>query len=229
METDYEITGDTMKFLRIKYASFISGEGMSSLLRLLSVDFSRWLCYSDSRLEGSGTLCIRMEDGTELRIPVHTEKTDDERYGSSYLMSFDRALEAGLAGRIAEYRKIIRSSERRSEERYDVGIERYADFGLKDSRILCMPRKKILPAVILNASVHGVLAMVTEPCGIFPGDPGLFLCCSFQDKAPPLRQPVMCVNAMKTDDGRFRLSFRFINPVSIEWQKKVAAYSDLLV
>ncbi len=212
------ISQEALRFFGIKNVYFIHSGGITVLCKPLVMKKDRWICTCSSGISENGILRLSFTDVyiSEKDIPVHTQKTDDIlSLTNCHKLIFDAPLPDFLSDRIRMYRKLLVKSEKRKEQRFQVGQENWKKFSLKSPDCtLANLKGSSVPCVIINASMHGALVIGTRSLSFHVGD-RLILAADFTDIRAAI--PATLVNTESVQDKYWRYSLHFTEPVSLAW------------
>lgn len=144
-----------------------------------------------------------------------------------FLLVFEEPLEESLVRKVFEVARTLRSAGRRTENRYEIGIEGAKRFGLASPVVELSDGMQNAKCIISNASLLGVL-LTGDRSHISIGSP-VCLKCKFADEKHVVLQKSVAVSIGRasSSSSHFFYSLHFVEPVSFIWQKHIASVSDL--
>lgn len=138
METGSQVIfKDVLNFLEIKNIVFDFENGKTSSLQIERISEKEFICFSSSPIVPLGTLIIETDSGF-FPVKCFAHSLSYSYYIGEYRIEFLETLPKFLIKKIREYNALIKKSNRRSEERYDVGLKKWQDFLLEraDQRLI---------------------------------------------------------------------------------------------
>ena len=210
---------DIMKYLEIKNVYFKNFGGITFVIRILEITIDKITIVSSGELPDKGILII---ESNNSEYKIFTTVVKDFSMNNSYTLFLEDPLDINMQNKITEIENIKKDTEKRKEDRYDVGLNNWRLFGLKLPETSIIASKEIVKCIISNASFHGVLLVGTRSF-IKIGDRIIFQC-QFNDIA--LKQEAIIVNSIPLKQNYFSYSLRFMNP-SLEWCKRILNYSNI--
>lgn len=217
MENNYA-SKEMLRYLDIRNIFFRSDGGITSVVQPLFIELRNMVVISGNRLQETGALVI-VTQTAEYRIPVKTERTSSLAVSACWTLVYLDVVPDAFAEKIIELKKIMRKSGRRAEERFDIGMKRWQQFGLISPMVDMHVENQHVRCVVSNASFHGALltgerssARIGSPCRLI---------CAFADGV--VTQCASIVNAANTKNSGtyYDYSLHFLEPVSIMWQKQL--------
>lgn len=216
---------DVMKFLGITncYLQY-SDYPETVIIKPLIIDTAFWIVMAKSNFPEDGLLIVKT-DSRIYSIKIRTEIyffADDE---VPYLkLNLKESLPPELQEKILQYVVIRRHSEKRSEERYEVGLSNWKFFGLeKPEQLLYVNQNISVKCILNNVSVHGAL-VTGQAASVKVGENISKLYCRFICPINTLSQSAIVVRVEKKTEQLYRYSLQFIDPVALIWQSRLDSY-----
>ena len=221
LENDYALVSkEVLSSMGIKNIFYEFPGGITCLLRPLYLEVGRWICTASAELSVTGFIAVN-----ETKYAVHSERTAGLDYPNTWIITFEQPVDITLQQKIIEYKKTARKSEKRSEQRYEIGMKNWKEFLLEKPDVTLKTKTQKIRCILNNVSVHGAL-LTGEAAAVKKYESGIFLCCSFVSPSEHIIQEGLCVNTQYLDKGYCRYSIQFISPISFSWQKRVQAFSE---
>jgi hypothetical protein len=201
---------DVLSFIGIKNCYFLYPDGKTGVVKPLKITETGWTVIAADkqraaeRVTGGQRFVIQTENPLDiLEMPVEAVPCYGEALGEnclgvysqgvySYELSFPEPFPEWLERKIVEYRRIILSSEKRSEARYEVGLAGWKDFGLKSGEQRLLAGNKPVKALLNNVSIHGSLITAEQ----VPRESALVK--AGKTMADALRDSVVCLRGLKS-------------------------------
>lgn len=150
-------------------------------------------------------------------------------YIGEYRIEFLETLPKFLIKKIREYNALIKKSNRRSEERYDVGLKKWKDFLLEraDQRLisLIISKTENIRCILTNVSFHGAL-LTGESSRLKVNEGVVYLAMRFTSPMETVIQPAVICRIENRTNELSRYSLKFIEPYSLSWQKRIEAFGE---
>ncbi len=239
---------DVLRFIGIKHCYFLYPDGKTEVVKPLKITETGWTVIAaskqraadkqraavkqraDERVTGEQRLVIQTaEPDDSLTVPVQVVPCDTDAFGNNCLeLIFPEPFPEWLERRIAEYRRIILSSEKRSEERYEVGLGGWKGFGLRSAEQRLLAGSKPVKALLNNVSIHGSL-ITAESAPVKAGETITKLCCVFAGPEEYVFQNAVVVRVERKTERLYRYSLRFVEPIALIWQKRIELYRQYLM
>lgn len=217
-----KLSTEVIKYLGIRNTYFSLSEGITSLIKPLYIAPHKWEVLSASPLPSSGTLNIELDDG-KFSVLCNVIKLDTNL--NSYLLLFKEDLYSGFLEKLSTFNKISFSSDKRREERFNIGLENWKKFGLTKPEIHFVFNTKTYKSIINNVSVHGAL-LTGETAPLSQNESLINLICSFNDPNQNVFQNALVVNCQNLKNNYSRYSLQFLDPISFVWQKRILDFSE---
>lgn len=217
------IASDGLLYLDIKETFFQNLNGEQAILRVLCVETDRWVVASSSVLDADGILKL-VTSKDVLKFPCRTEKMSFEQFSSCYLIIFTEPLPEMLVKEILFLKKTIRTSSRRKEDRFTIGVTNYKKFGFSSPVQQFKIKDRKSQCFMNNVSVHGAMITVNK-IGIQNGE-RLLLMFNLETPSERILQPAIVVNVKAVSLEYSQISLSFTAPVSFLWQKRVLEYQE---
>lgn len=216
---------DVLNFLEIKNIVFDFENGKTSSLQIERISEKEFICFSSSTLVPLGTLIIETDSGF-FPIKCLTQSLSYSYYIGEYRIEFLEALPKFLIKKIRKYNALIKKSNRRSEERYDVGLKKWQDFLLEraDQRLIISKTENIR-CILTNVSFHGAL-LTGESSRLKVNESVVYLAMRFTSPMETIIQPAVICRIENRTKELSRYSLKFIEPYSLSWQKRIEAFGE---
>jgi hypothetical protein len=225
---------DVLSFIGIRNCYFLYPDGKTGIVKPLKITETGWTVIAGESVSGRQRLIIQTEKADNiLDVPVLAAPCEKEVLGKNCLeIIFPEPFPEWFEQRIAEYRRIILSSEKRSEQRYDVGLTGWKSFGLRSGEQRLFALNKPVKAFLNNVSIHGSLITAEqvprEPALVKAGETMAKLCCIFSYPEEYVFQNAVVVRVEQKTPRLYRYSLRFVEPVALIWQKRIELYRQYL-
>lgn len=174
---------------------------------------------SSVHLENKGILKIELKTGELYSIACDIQKVIEKN--NNYNCYFLCSLPESIKIQINQLNNISEIRNKRTEIRYDVGINKWEDFGLTHPECLFFNKNMPVKCLISNASVHGLL-LIGQRSSIKIGEMAIFSCAS---KEGPIKIQAVLVKSNNLTTTYFSYGFRLLEPLPINWLKLIKDYS----
>lgn len=213
--------GDVLKFLEIENVFFDFQTGKTAALQIEKIDNKKWIVFSSDLLIPMGIINIQT-NMQEYRLKCFTKPITND-IGEYEIELYD-SLPQTLSLKIEEYNNLVNSSERRKEERYDVGLTKWQEFKLQtpDQR-LYYNKTNAIKCLINNVSVHGCL-VTGESSKLKISQDIVKMAIRFNDPGEIILQSAVICRIVQKTPQLFRYSLNFIEPLALSWQKRIEDY-----
>lgn len=213
------LISEAIKFLEIKNIFFETDGGITTIINPIEFSTSFLLVNSSAKLPPFGKIVV-VTNTAEYKIDV---KAIFDKY-NVYKLYLVSSLPEDLSLKIKDLNYISAESEKRKEERYEIGLENWEKFGLLKPECCIQVHGEKIKCVISNASIHGVL-LIGSRSFITIGQPVVFTC-QFH-LLHKISQQAVLVTSENLTKSYFKYALQFIDPVSIYWKKQIITYSKL--
>lgn len=219
------VTGDFLEWIGIRNM-FAECGGMTSCLQPLLMETGYWVVSGSSALSETCTVVVRMIDGEEFRIAAKCRRLDDGRFPRCWKLVFPEHLPERLCEGAEEMARVSVESDRRKEERFDVGLKGWERFGLTSPVcILTEPlSRKNVKCLVCNVSVHGALLAGGRNMRLCAGGAAV-LRMRFSDGMVSQKCAIIQVRPAGNPDNSL-YSVSFLEPVSFRWQRHIKLLAE---
>lgn len=215
---------DVLKFLEITNCYFkYSDSAETIIIKPIIIDVSFWIVMAANNIPQGGKLVIHTDEIYALDVETEPYMFEDD--DTTYVkLCFTQQIPEELQSRITKYTILRQFSEKRKEERYDIGLANWELFGLeKAEQKLFHNKNSSIKCIISNISVHGAL-VTGKAAYIRIGENVAKLYCTFNNPIDTIMQSALIVRIDKKTSQLYRYSLRFIEPVSLGWQGRFNSY-----
>ena len=227
------IQNDCTKFLELENIFYKFSDGSTSLIRPFQLELDKWLVFAarelilESEIEGKGNLVLITKTKEVLSIPVIAYVKYEDDIGKFWCLSFLQQLPTIIAKKVFDYKKIILSTSKRKENRYDVGISGAKFFKLAQPDCIMLVSNIKVKCIFTYVSIHGAL-LIGQKAVFKKNDTRITIVADFLVPNEKISQKGVIVNSERMPNELIRYSIKFIEPISILWQKRIRDYSILL-
>ena len=213
---------EIMDYLKLKNIFIELKGGITSVIIPVKIFKTHINIYSSANLEEQKCILkLEFRNGEEFRIVCDIEKNSDEI--NCFSCYFDDPLPESILVKVSELDTLYQNSNKRSEQRLEIGLENWQKFGMVRCDCNFTFNKHTVKTIISNASYHGTLLIGERSLAQI----GELVCfnCAFKDCA--ISQKANIINAEFVTQAYFKYSLHFIDPVSLYWIKKIDDFLKL--
>ncbi len=223
MNDNLLLSQDALDFLDIKECFFITDSFEQIIFRPIYMEIDKWIVISSACLSSFGTARIVFLEN-QFEVSCSVEPIKIENFSNCYMLIFKDKLPENILIKLMQVKKTFRSSSRRSEERFEIGIAKYKNFGFSSPVQYFLFNERKVQCFVNNASVHGAM-ITTENLEVKTGE-RIKLLFSFENPLEKIPQFALVVNRNSFTGGFLRLSLNFIEPISFLWQKRICSFAE---
>lgn len=214
-----EQKNEILNFLEIKNLFLKSFGGITCIVTPDVFSDSFVNIYTSENLKNDlYILMFEFKTGEELEIVCNVEKNPEKN--NYFCLYFDDPLPKSFATKIKELMELDKVSDKRSEERFEIGLEHWKDFGLDKPECGFIYQNNFVKCIASNVSVHGIL-LIGSRSFIRVGENVQFCCLS---KGKQIKQNGIIVSASCLTKSYFKYAMNFIEPISLSWKKLIKNY-----
>lgn len=223
MNDNLLLSQDALEFLNIKECFFITDSFEQIIFRPIYMEVDKWIVTAASCLSSFGTVRIVFLE-KQFEFLCASEPIKIENFSSCYMIIFKEKLPENILIKLMQVKKTFRSSSRRSEERFEIGISKHKKFGFNSPVQYFLFNERKMQCFVNNVSVHGAM-ITTENFEAKTGE-RIKLLFSFENPLEKISQVALVVNRNFISSGFLRLSLNFIEPISFLWQKRICSFAE---
>ena len=188
------------EFIKINHCFFTSPSSAAAhIVKPLRITLDSWTALCHEKLNNEGILTVQCEDNNfELRVKCKSNEIESSHYVT---FTFLEGMPETLKNNIIKYTTIRESLEKRSEDRFEVGLKLTEDFGLaRRSQIMYTDSKEQIRCIINNVSMSGAL-ITAEYAKVAAGKNIVTLIVEFRDPIETLALKASIVRIDKKTGG----------------------------
>lgn len=214
-----EIKNEICKYLNISNLFLELPSSVTVIVIPVKINEDVLTISSSVHLENKGILKIELKTGELYSIACDIQKITEKN--NNYNCYFLCSLPESIKIQIGQLNHISEIRNKRTEIRFDVGLDNWENFGLTKPECLFLNKNIPVKCLISNASVHGLL-LVGQRSSIKIGEIAFFSCLS---KEGPINIQAVLVKSTNLTTTYFSYGFRLLEPLPIAWLKLINDYS----
>lgn len=210
-----EQKNELLSYLRIKNLYLDQGDGITFVICPLKISSLKMELLNSAVLEEKNyILCFEFSNNEKIKIVCSVEKNPEN---NSYILWYEDPLPECFEKQLKELDNIYYNFDKRSEARFEIGLEKWQSFGLIRPDCFFIYQDHKVRVILSNVSYHGAL-LLGERSYCSMGELVTFSA-SFTDG-----NVVQKANVIKTEQvthSYFKYYVQFVEPLSILWIKKI--------
>lgn len=214
-----EQKNEILNFLDIKNLFLKSSGGISYIVAPVVFSDTYIQIFTSSELKKDlYILVIEFKTGEELEIVCNVEKiTEKSNYFCCY---FDDPLPESFALKVTELMSLDKISDKRSEERFEIGLDHWQEFGLDKPECCFVHNGHCIKCIASNVSVHGILLIGSRSFARI-GETVSFCCVA---EGRQIKQNGVIISTSCITKSYFKYAVNFIEPINLSWIKLIKNY-----